>query len=141
MPDTSEIREIEDRDVDQVIALWHSAGVARPWNPPERDIAFARRDKHSTILVVEDHGRIIASAMAGEDGHRGWVYYVAVDPNQQRDGLGRRLMQAAEEWLKARGCWKVQLLIRADNEGVKNFYERIGYADTKTVCMQKVLRE
>ncbi|MEM6497295.1 MAG: GNAT family N-acetyltransferase, partial [Pseudomonadota bacterium] len=94
MPDTIRTREIEDRDVDQVVALWHSAGVARPWNPPERDIAFARREKHSAILVVEDHHRIIASAMIGEDGHRGWVYYVAVDPNQQRGGIGRLLMQA-----------------------------------------------
>ena len=140
MPNAIGIREIEDRDVDQVIALWHSSGVARSWNPPERDIAFARREPHSTILVIEEDGRIIASAMVGEDGHRGWVYYVAIDPDQQRGGLGRRMMQAAEEWLAARGCWKVQLLIRADNEGVKEFYERIGYADTKTVCMQKVLR-
>ncbi len=141
MPDTVGIREIEDRDVDQVIALWHSAGVARSWNPPERDIAFARRDAHSTILVIEENERIIASAMVGEDGHRGWVYYVAVDPDQQKGGLGRRMMQAAEQWLEARGCWKVQLLIRGDNKGVKDFYERIGYADTKTVCMQKVLRD
>ena len=133
------VRDIQDADIDAVIALWHAAGVARPWNDPVRDIAFARRDAHSTVLVAELAGAIVASAMVGEDGHRGWVYYVAAEPARQRSGLGRAIMDAAEAWLKQRGVWKVQLLIRAGNEDVQQFYERLGYRDTRTICMQKVL--
>jgi ribosomal protein S18 acetylase RimI-like enzyme len=134
-----QIRDITDGDVDQVIALWHAAGVARPWNDPGRDIAFARRDAHSTVLVGVDGGRIVASAMVGEDGHRGWVYYLAIAPELQRSGLGRVMMQAAEDWLIKRGVWKVQLLVRADNAKAARFYEQLGYRDTGSVCLQKIL--
>ncbi|KMO30561.1 GNAT family acetyltransferase [Methylobacterium aquaticum] len=133
------IREIEDADVPAVIALWHEAGVARPWNDPVTDIAFARRGPHGTVLVAEREGRIVASAMAGEDGHRGWLYYVAVSPGQQGGGLGRRIVEAGEAWLAARGVWKVQLLVRRDNAGVVGFYDHLGYRDTQTVCLQKVI--
>lgn len=126
-----------DDDAAQVIAVWHAAGVARPWNDPVRDIAFARRDAHSTILVAEQGGRLVATAMVGEDGHRGWVYYVATDPNAQGQGLGRSMMDAAEAWLAARGVWKVQLLVRGDNEKVKRFYEHLGYRETGSTCFQK----
>ena len=133
------VREIEDADIEAVIAVWHAAGVARPWNDPVRDIAFARRDPHSTVLVADLDGRIAATVMVGQDGHRGWVYYVATDPALQRTGLGRTMMDAAEAWLRARGVWKVQLLIRAGNLDAQAFYERLGYGDTRTTCMQKVL--
>lgn len=138
---TLEIRSIADGDIDAVVVLWHAAGVARPWNDPRRDIAFARRDAHSTVLVGADGGRIVASAMVGEDGHRGWVYYVAIAPELQRSGLGRTMMQAAEDWLIRRGVWKVQLLVRADNAKATAFYERLGYRDTTSVCLQKVLEK
>jgi ribosomal protein S18 acetylase RimI-like enzyme len=134
-----QIRDIADQDVPDVIALWNAAGVARPWNDPARDIAFARRDTHSTVLVGLDGGRIVASAMVGEDGHRGWVYYVAISPERQRSGLGRVMMQAAEDWLKQRGVWKVQLLVRADNVQATHFYDQLGYRDTRSVCLQKIL--
>jgi ribosomal protein S18 acetylase RimI-like enzyme len=136
---TLEIRDIADQDVPDVIALWNAAGVARPWNDPARDIAFARRDAHSTVLVGLDGGRIVASAMVGEDGHRGWVYYVAISPERQRSGLGRVMMQAAEDWLKQRGVWKAQLLVRADNAQATKFYDQLGYRDTRSVCLQKIL--
>ena len=136
---TLEIRDIADQDVPDVIALWNAAGVARPWNDPARDIAFARRDTHSTVLVGLDSGQIVASAMVGEDGHRGWVYYVAISPERQRSGLGRVMMQAAEDWLKQRGVWKVQLLVRADNAQATKFYDQLGYRDTRSVCLQKIL--
>jgi GNAT superfamily N-acetyltransferase len=128
-----------DGDSAHVVALWHASGVARPWNDPMRDIAFARRGDHSTVLVGELEGRIVASAMVGEDGHRGWVHYVAADPARQGTGLGRAMMNAAETWLKKRGVWKVQLLIRADNAAVKKFYEHLGYRDTQSVCFQKII--
>ena len=133
------IRAMRDEDEAAVVAVWHAAGVSRPWNDPARDIAFARRDAHSTILVAEVEGRIAATAMLGEDGHRGWVYYVAADPAHQGTGLGRAIMTAAEDWLARRGVWKVQLLVREDNRKVVEFYERLGYRDTKTVCLQKII--
>jgi hypothetical protein len=133
------VRAIADADIEAVVALWRAAGVTRPWNDPLHDLAFARRGPHSTVLVAEREGRVVASAMAGEDGHRGWVYYVAADPAQQRTGLGRRVMEAAEAWLKARGVWKVQLLIRADNDAARGFYEHLGYRDTQSACYQKVI--
>lgn len=135
------IREIEDGDVAGVVTLWHAAGVARPWNDPLRDMAFARRGPHSTILVAAADGKIVASAMIGEDGHRGWIYYVAADPERRGDGLGRSIMAAAEAWLAARGVWKVQLLVRAENAQVKGFYEHLGYKDARTVCFQKVIEQ
>ncbi|MFE1598743.1 GNAT family acetyltransferase [Methylobacterium sp. ID0610] len=139
MTEPSLIREIRDGDEPGLIALWHAAGVSRPWNDPHRDIAFARSGPHATILVAEADGAIVASAMVGEDGHRGWTYYVAVAPGRQKSGLGRAIMQAAEIWLAARGVWKVQLLVRADNAAAVGFYERLGYRDTRTVCLQKVI--
>ena len=133
------IRDIADGDVDAVIALWHASGIARPWNDPAKDIAFARRDGHSTVLVAEHEGRVVATAMVGEDGHRGWVWYVAADPALQGTGLGRLVMAAAEAWLAARGVWKVQLLVRQDNTAVKQFYEHLGYHDVQSTCFQKVI--
>jgi len=134
------IRELRDEDIDQVVAIWHAAGVARPWNDPLKDITFARRDAHSTILVAEIGNRVVATAMVGEDGHRGWVYYLATDPQHQGQGLGRAMMQAAEAWLIARGVWKLQLLVREENTQVFDFYGKFGFRDTRTVCMQKVLQ-
>jgi hypothetical protein len=141
MSENVTIREMRNDDQQQVIALWRTSGVARPWNDPATDIAFARRDSHSTILVAEVDGRVAASAMVGEDGHRGWVYYVAADPERQGIGLGRSIMNAAERWLEMRGVWKVQLLMREDNARVRHFYEHLGYHDTHSVCFQKVLRQ
>jgi len=134
------IRDIGDADIDAVIALWHAAGIARPWNDPVKDIAFARRDGHSTVLVAELDGGVAATVMVGEDGHRGWVYYVAADPARKGSGLGRLMMQAAEAWLAARGVWKVQLLVRQDNAAVKQFYEHLGYADVHATCFQKIIQ-
>ncbi len=134
------IRDIGDEDLDQVIALWTAAGVVRPWNDPVVDIAFARRNAHSTILVAERDGRVWATAMVGEDGHRGWVYYLAAAPEHHGQGLGRSMMDAAEAWLSRRGVWKVQLLVRADNDGVRRFYEHLGYHDTGSVCLQKAIK-
>jgi ribosomal protein S18 acetylase RimI-like enzyme len=133
------IRDIGDEDVEQAIAIWHASGIARPWNDPATDIAFARRGPHSTVLVAESGGRILATAMVGEDGHRGWVYYVAAAPEHHGSGLGRAMMAAAETWLARRGVWKVQLLVREDNTRVKEFYEHLGYRDARSTCFQKII--
>jgi ribosomal protein S18 acetylase RimI-like enzyme len=140
LPAEPVIRPVTDGDVAAVIALWHAAGVTRPWNDPVRDIAFACRGPHSTVLVAELDGQIAATVMVGEDGHRGWVYYLAALPEFQGTGLGRAMMAAAETWLSARGIWKVQLLVREENEAVRGFYEHLGYAKNPTVVFQKVLK-
>lgn len=133
------IREIEDADVAQVVDLWIAAGVSRPWNNPHTDIAFARRSPQSIVLVGVVGQRTVATAMVGEDGHRGWVYYLATHPDVQRQGIARQMMSAAEAWLKARGIWKLQLLIRVDNGDARAFYEKLGYQNTQAVCFQKVI--
>ncbi|SON54504.1 Acetyltransferase YpeA [Hartmannibacter diazotrophicus] len=138
-PQNVVVRDIEDGDIDHVVALWHEAGLYRPWNDPLKDIAFARRDPHATVLVALDREAIVATAMVGEDGHRGWVYYVATDPGRRGEGLGRLIMQAAEDWLLRRGVWKMHLLVREGNSAVIDFYEHLGFRDGKVVCMQKVI--
>ncbi len=99
----------------RVIALWQACGLTRPWNDPTADIALARRGPHSTILIGRDGDAIVATAMVGHDGHRGWVYYVATDPDRRARGYGRAIMNAAEDWLRAAGIAKLQLLVRREN--------------------------
>ncbi|WP_310618654.1 GNAT family N-acetyltransferase [Flexibacterium corallicola] len=95
------------------------------------------RDNHSTLLVLKVSGELVGSVMCGEDGHRGWVYYMCTHPNHQGHGYGNKLLAAAEEWLAKRNIWKVQLLVRADNTNALGFYENAGYLDTQSVCLQK----
>ncbi|MCY6382257.1 GNAT family acetyltransferase [Hoeflea prorocentri] len=133
------IRDVVDADVEQIIDLWARAGVTRPWNDPLQDISFCRKGDSSTLLVLVEEALVTGTAMVGEDGHRGWVYYVAVDPSRQGDGLGKLIMSAAESWLRERGIWKVNILVRHDNSAVREFYEALGYADTQAACYQKRL--
>jgi ribosomal protein S18 acetylase RimI-like enzyme len=133
----NDYREIEDRDVEAVVALWQACGLTRRWNDPYKDIAFAREGKHSTVLVLERDGRIVASVMAGHDGHRGMLYYVAVDPSVRGRGLGKAAVKAAEVWLGAQGVWRVNLLVRAENAAVKGFYEALGYEVNPVMCMAR----
>ena len=130
-------REIEDGDVEAVVALWQDCGLTRPWNDPYKDISFARQGRESTILVAEREGRIIASVMAGHDGHRGMLYYVAVDPALRREGLGKAAVRAAEDWLGRRGVWKINLLVRSENDAVRGFYESLGYEVSPVFCMAR----
>ena len=133
------IAEIADADLAAVIALWQACGLTRPWNDPAADIALARRGANSTILISRDGGAIIATAMVGHDGHRGWVYYVAVDPDRRGKGHGRAIMNAAEEWLRQAGIAKMQLMVRSDNTRVQAFYEAIGYDEQERILYAKWL--
>ena len=133
------IAPIEDGDVEAVIALWQRCGLTRPWNDSASDIALARRGANSTILIGRDSGAIVATAMVGHDGHRGWVYYVAVDPQRQGKGYGRAIMNAAEDWLRATGIEKLQLLVRPGNGQVKAFYESLGYGEQPRIMFAKWL--
>ena len=92
MQGTLRVRELEDKDIKAGIALRHRSGVARSWNPPQSQISVARRTRQSTILVGGAGDQLIAGTMVGEEGHRGWVYRVAVDPDHQRIGLGREII-------------------------------------------------
>ena len=134
-----EIVEITDADVPVVIDFWHRCGLTRPWNDPVSDIAFARGNPSSTVLLGRTAERIIASAMVGFDGHRGWIYYLGVDPEFQRQGLGRRMMEAAEKWLRERRAPKLQLMIRDGNVASTAFYEALGLERQPVITMGKRL--
>jgi ribosomal protein S18 acetylase RimI-like enzyme len=133
------IREAAPEDDAAIAALWEACGLTRPWNPPPRDIAFVRESGHGALLVAEDGGRIVGTVMVGHDGHRGWIYYLAVAPDAREAGLGRRLVAEGEAWCRAQGVPKLQLMIRPDNAGVRTFYERIGYEEAPIVLMAKWL--
>lgn len=133
------VADIRDADVAAVIALWQNCGLTRPWNDPASDIALARREPNSTVLIGRDGDAIVATAMVGHDGHRGWVYYVAADPTLRGRGYGRAIMNAAEDWLRAAGVPKLQLLVRRENAGVAAFYESIGYEEAQTIVFAKWL--
>jgi hypothetical protein len=135
-------RPLTDADVSAVVALWRECGLTRPQNMPEKDIAFARGKPNSEILVGVIDGTVVASIMVGHDGHRGSFYYVAVDPRHRRNGIGASLIRAGEQWLKDRGVWKVNLLIRQENADVQGFYERLGYSVNEVMSMgQRILDE
>jgi ribosomal protein S18 acetylase RimI-like enzyme len=133
------VSAIADGDIPDVIALWQRCGSTRPWNDPAGDIALARRGDHSTVLIGRHDDVLVASVMVGHDGHRGWVYYVTVDPDRRYHGFGRTIMSAAEEWLRSRGILKLQLMVRKDNARVHAFYQSIGYYNQETVTFAKWL--
>jgi ribosomal protein S18 acetylase RimI-like enzyme len=130
-------RPIADTDVEAVVALWKACGLTRSWNDPYKDISFARGKPNSEVLVGEWRGTLAASVMAGHDGHRGMLYYLAVDPAMQRKGFGTAAVSAAEAWLKERGIWKINLLVRSENEKIRRFYEKLGYDISDVFCMAR----
>jgi hypothetical protein len=132
---------LTDADVEATVALWDRCGLLRPWNDPRKDIAYARGKPNSEVLVGRRNGCLVASVMVGHDGHRGIVYYVSVNPEAQGQGLGRQVMEAAEDWLKARGIWKLNLLVRAENDKVRGFYEHLGYEVEPRLCMARKIME
>ena len=133
------ITSIEDRDVPEVVQLWKRAGLVREWNDPTGDIELARRERNSTILLGRHDGALVASVLVGHDGHRGWVYYVSVDPDHRLKDYGRQIMTAAEDWLRARGILKLQLMVRGDNARVHAFYRSLGYYDQQRTTFAKWL--
>lgn len=136
------IRAAHADEAGAVIGLWYLCGLTRPWNDPAQDFARALEGESSTILVAEgEGGALLGSAMVGDDGHRGWVYYLAVAPAARRAGLGRALMTAAEEWLRARGCPKVQLMVREDNAEALGFYAALGLERQGVVTLGRFLKD
>ncbi|WP_425310345.1 GNAT family acetyltransferase [Ammonicoccus fulvus] len=129
----------DDRSCAEAVALWRACGLTRPWNDPMPDLVRALEGPSSTVLVARDRAageaQVTGTVMVGHDGHRGWVYYLAVAPDRRGHGLGRELMAAAETWLAERGVPKIQLMIRAGNASVRAFYEALGYADQEVIVM------
>ena len=128
-------------DEEALCDLWRRCNLLVPHNDPRADIAQFATGPSSTILLAEREQEVVGSVCVGHDGHRGWLYYLAVDPKVQRRGLARHLVQQAEDWLGERGLRKVQLMIRPSNEGVRAFYEAIGYGLTPRLVMARWLSE
>jgi hypothetical protein len=133
------IAPIGDADITGVIALWQACHLTRPWNDPAADIALARKGSNATVLIGRDSASIIATVLVGHDGHRGWVYYLAVDPGHRHKGYGRVMMDAAEGWLRGHGIEKLQLLVRPDNSQAKEFYQSLGYSEQERIIYAKWL--
>jgi len=134
---TLAIGDLRPEEVEAAVALWEACGLTRPWNDPRADITLAQAKHTSTVLAGRVDGRVVATAMVGSDGHRGWVYYLAVAPDRQRHGYGAQMMQAAADWLKARGAPKLHVMIRSENLGVVAFYAKLGYEKSDTITMAK----
>jgi len=126
-------------DAGAVVALWDACGLTRPWNDAHADFALAVAGPASAVLVAREGGALAGSVMVGFDGHRGWVYYLAVAPGRRRGGIGRALMAAAEVWLRVRGAPKIQLMVREDNAAALGFYEALGLERQKVVTLGRFL--
>jgi ribosomal protein S18 acetylase RimI-like enzyme len=135
------IRAYEYGDEKSVLSLWHKSGLIVPQNDPLKDVQRKLKVNPEWFLVGELAGEIIATCMAGYDGHRGWIYYLMVDPDLQGRGYGRQIMQRAEELLKEAGCPKINLQIRTSNKKALSFYKSIGYDLDEVFSMGKRLIE
>lgn len=133
------IRSYRESDQAAVIALWQTCGLLRPQNNPHKDIARKLCVNPEWFLVAEAGDRIIGAVMAGYEGHRGWINYLAVEPARQRSGLGRALMAGAEQRLRAAGCPKINLQVRPENKAAIAFYERIGFSIEGAISLGKRL--
>ena len=135
-----EIRPFAEQDEAEVVALWREAFRDVPsWNDPQLDIQRKLSIQRELFLVAVVAGAVVGSAMAGYDGHRGWVYYVAVRSSYRRMGVGATLMQRVESSLFALGCPKLNLQVRSANAGAVRFYRDLGYLEEDRVSMGKVL--
>jgi ribosomal protein S18 acetylase RimI-like enzyme len=134
-----DLRPFVAADEHAVVNLWQRCELTRPWNNPHKDIQRKLTTQPELFLVGESSGRIIATVMAGYDGHRGWVNYLAVAPEHRAKGYGRLLMQHVEERLTAIGCPKLNMQVRASNKAVLEFYRKLGYSVEERVSLGKRL--
>ena len=133
------IRAYQSQDLDPVIALWNACALTRPWNNPQLDIERKLTVQAEWFLVGEVNGEVMASAMFGYDGHRGWVNYLAVSPAHQRSGYARQLMAHGEQLLLQAGCPKLNLQVRNSNTQALAFYARLGYNADEAMSLGKRL--
>ena len=133
------IRPFDTSDKASVVRLWTDCGLVVPWNNPQRDIQRKLKIHPEMFLVGCSDGQIIATVMAGYEGHRGWINYLAVHLQYRRSGIGRRMMEEAESRLRAAGCPKINLQVRTENAEVIEFYKRIGFKTDDVVSLGKRL--
>ncbi len=132
-PPAFTLRVFLPEDAAALIQLWQRCGLTRPWNDPAQDIARKLADSPELLAVLtlaapgQGAGALVGSVMAGYDGHRGWINYLAVAPEYQRQGAGRQLMAWAQAQLQARGCAKINLQVRRGNAQVLDFYRALGF--------------
>jgi ribosomal protein S18 acetylase RimI-like enzyme len=136
-----DIATLERTDRADVVDLWRAAGLIHPWHDPEREYDDALTGSTSTVLGVRVDVALIATVMVGFDGHRAWIYRLAVAGPRRGEGIGRELVVAAEEWAREAGARKVQLMVRRSNVAVQGFYERLGYEDADVVTLGRWLGE
>jgi ribosomal protein S18 acetylase RimI-like enzyme len=133
------IRELDESDLTAAVDLWRTVDLVREWNDPAADFRGALTGTSSTILGAEIDGVLVGTATVGFDGHRGWLYYVAVSPSVQRQGVGSALTRAGEKWLSLRGAHKIQLMVRRSNDDPRLFYSELGYASSDVTVFAKWL--
>lgn len=127
MAEPLRLGEVGAHEQEDVTALWREGGLTRPWNDPATDFHRAHGGPASAVLGAYQGDRLVGTVMVGHEGHRGWIYYLAVASDRQRSGVGRALLLEAEDWLRGRGIPKLMLMIRSENDAVADFYRRRGY--------------
>ncbi|MEE8541112.1 MAG: GNAT family acetyltransferase [Desulfobacterales bacterium] len=137
--DEMKIRKYQTEDQEMIIDLWERCGLVAPQNNPHKDIERKLKVNPEWFLVGELNGRIIATCMAGYEGHRGWINYLAVSPDYQRQGYAKQIMNTAELLLRAAGCPKINLQVRSSNATVIEFYKAIGFSIDDVRSMGKRL--
>jgi len=135
------LRPYLPEDERRVRDLWADCSLTVPWNDPGEDIRRKLEHSPELFFVAEREGWVVGTCMAGYDGHRGWVYYLGVDPGLRMRGIAARMMRHAEELLEAMGCPKIDLMVRESNGAVREFYRRIGYRDDPVAVMSKRLQD
>jgi ribosomal protein S18 acetylase RimI-like enzyme len=132
-----QVRPFHDDDEDAVIELWNRCGLLRPWNDPRKDIARKKLVQRDLFLVGAIDGRVVATVMAGYDGHRGWIYLLGVDPEFRHQGYGRRIVEEAVQRLRDMGCPKINLQVRGDNHDAVAYYKRTGFTEEDRISFGK----
>ncbi|WBM71733.1 GNAT family acetyltransferase [Buttiauxella sp. WJP83] len=136
-----EIRVFRQDDFEEVITLWERCDLLRPWNDPEMDIERKLNHDADLFLVAEVGGEVVGSLMGGYDGHRGSAYYLGVHPEYRGRGIANALLSRLEKKLIARGCPKIQIMVREENDLVIGMYERLEYEQQDVVLLGKRLIE
>ena len=135
------IRQFKEGDKEALVSLWNMCKLTVPWNNPYKDIARKLKVQAELFLVGYLEDKLIASVMAGYDGHRGWINYFAVHPDFQARGYGKQLMENVENGLRELGCPKINLQIREGNDKVFSYYQKLGFVEEKRINMGKRLED
>ena len=135
------IRPFKEGDEEALVTLWNMCKLTVPWNNPHKDIARKLKVQAELFLVGYLEDKLIASVMAGYDGHRGWINYFAVHPDFQARGYGKQLMDNVENGLRELGCPKINLQIREGNDKVFSYYQKLGFVEEKRINMGKRIED